>query len=430
MTQFKKGASILRTIGILSFDDPKIDGSRKILHVDMDAFFASVEQRDNPAYRGKPVIIARHPKENSGKGVVSTASYEARKYGVHSAMSAAEAYRLCPQGIFVSGNYALYQEVSEQVRAIFKRYTDKIEPVSIDEAYLDVTDNKKGIPYAMDVAKEIQETIYNELKLTCSIGVSYNKFIAKLASDYRKPFGMTVITPKRAIPFLEQLPIEDFYGVGRRSAEKMHKLDIYTGADLKKLSQDECIQYFGKAGLALYERVRGVDNRPVKVTRIRKSIGKERTFYPFLYHDSEVEDYLRKLAHAVSEALGKKGMHGKVVTLKFRNAAFDTVTRQTSLIDAISDSQEIYFYALDLWQTYGDVSQGIRLLGITVSDLSQVAFENIRLNLFDNNQKQVGPLTYKAYSQLSNNINQTNDKNITPVPDQISTEEVNDDISK
>lgn len=427
----------MRTIGILSFDDPKIDGSRKILHVDMDAFFASVEQRDNPAYRGKPVIIARHPKENSGKGVVSTASYEARKYGVHSAMSAAEAYRLCPQGIFVSGNYALYREVSEQVRDIFKRYTDIIEPLSIDEAFLDVTDNKKGIPYAMDVAKEIQETIYKELNLTCSIGVSYNKFIAKLASDYQKPSGMTVITPKRAIPFLEQLPIEDFYGVGTRSAEKMHELAIYTGADLKKLSQDECIQYFGKAGLALYERVRGVDDRPVKVTRIRKSIGKERTFYPFLYHDNEVEETLRKLANSVSDALREKGMHGKVVTLKFRNADFETVTRQMSLVDAISDSQDIYFYALDLWQTYGDVSQGIRLLGITVSDLSQLAFENIRLNLYTNEEKEAGTLTYKSSTLLSENedINEDINENknikedsaIQPAPDQMSSKEEKDD---
>lgn len=423
----------MRTIGILSFDDPKIDGSRKILHVDMDAFFASVEQRDNPAYRGKPVIIARHPKENSGKGVVSTASYEARKYGVHSAMSAAEAYRLCPQGIFVSGNYALYREVSEQVRDIFKRYTDIIEPLSIDEAFLDVTDNKKGIPYAMDVAKEIQETIYKELNLTCSIGVSYNKFIAKLASDYQKPSGMTVITPKRAIPFLEQLPIEDFYGVGTRSAEKMHELAIYTGADLKKLSQDECIQYFGKAGLALYERVRGVDDRPVKVTRIRKSIGKERTFYPFLYHENDVEETLRKLANSVSDALREKGMHGKVVTLKFRNADFETVTRQTSLVDAISDSQDIYFYALDLWQTYGDVSQGIRLLGITVSDLSQLAFENIRLNLYTNEEKEAGTLTYKSSTLLSENEDINENKNIKedsaiqPAPDQMSSKEEKDD---
>lgn len=423
----------MRTIGILSFDDPKIDGSRKILHVDMDAFFASVEQRDNPAYRGKPVIIARHPKENSGKGVVSTASYEARKYGVHSAMSAAEAYRLCPQGIFVSGNYALYREVSEQVREIFKRYTDIIEPLSIDEAFLDVTDNKKGIPYAMDVAKEIQETIYKELNLTCSIGVSYNKFIAKLASDYQKPFGMTVITPKRAIPFLEQLPIEDFYGVGTRSAEKMHELDIYTGADLKKLSQDECIRYFGKAGLALYERVRGVDDRPVKVTRIRKSIGKERTFYPFLYHDNEVEETLRKLANSVSDALGKRDMHGKVVTLKFRNADFETVTRQTSLVDAISNSQDIYFYALDLWQTYGDVSQGIRLLGITVSDLSQLAFENIRLNLYDHQDKEAGTLAYRSNTLLTENEEINENKNIKedsaiqPAPDQASSEQEDGD---
>lgn len=386
----------MRTIGILSFDDPKIDGSRKILHVDMDAFFASIEQRDNPELKGKPVIIARHPKENSGKGVVSTASYEARKFGVHSAMSAAEAYRLCPQGVFVSGNYAHYRDVSEQVRAIFKRYTDVIEPLSIDEAYLDVTHNKMAIPYAMDVAKEIQQAIFEELNLTCSIGVSYNKFIAKLASDFQKPFGITIITPKRAIPFLEQLPIEDYHGVGKKSAEKMHDLGIYTGKDLKELSQDECIEHFGKAGLALYERVRGVDNRPVKVSRVRKSIGKERTFYPFLYHENEIEETLRKLAGAVSEAAKSKEMHGKVVTIKFRDADFSTVTRQQSLVDSIADMEDIYFYALDLWQTYGEASQGIRLLGITLSDLTQMNFENIRLNLYDqqsteDHNDEIGP---------------------------------------
>jgi DNA polymerase-4 len=399
----------VRTIGILSFDDPVIDGSRKILHVDMDAFFASIEQRDNPEYRGKPVIIARHPKENSGKGVVSTASYEARKFGVHSAMSAAEAYRLCPQGIFVSGNYEKYREVSQQVRAIFKRYTDIIEPLSIDEAFLDVTKNKMGLAYAMDVAKEIQTAIYQELNLTCSIGVSYNKFIAKLASDYQKPFGMTIITPKRAIPFLEQLPIEDYYGVGMRSAEKMHDLGIYTGADLKNLSQDECIQYFGKAGLALYERVRGVDNRPVKVSRVRKSIGKERTFYPFLYHDNEVEETLRKLAGSVSKAMKDKGVHGKVVTLKFRDADFTTVTRQRSLVDPIVDTADIYFYAADLWQEYGDVSKGVRLLGITLSDLTEITFENIRLNLYEDQKEKgsTGAVDDNRKNQEPNQDNQT-----------------------
>lgn len=383
----------MRTIGMLEFADPEIDGSRKILHVDMDAFYASIEQRDHPEYRGKPIIIAKHPRENSGKGVVSTASYEARKYGVHSAMSAQEAYRLCPQGIFVPARHPYYVEVSEQVRAIFHRYTDIVEPLSIDEAFLDVTHNKANIPYAMDVAKDIQQAIYKELHLTCSIGVSYNKFIAKLASDINKPFGMTIITPKRAEAFLEQLPIEDFYGIGKQSVAKLHDHHIFNGADLKALSQDDCLKLFGKTGLAIYERVRGVDNRPVKTQRQRKSIGKERTFYPFLYHDDDIESTLRLIAQKVSEALAKKALHGKVVTIKIRYADFTTLTRQKSLIDPIKTADEIYFYAVDLYREYGQSDQGVRLLGITVSDLSDVLFENVRLPLYakknDKNEEKI-----------------------------------------
>lgn len=376
---------MMRTIGMLQFKEPEIDASRKILHVDMDAFYAAVEQRDHPELRGKPVIIARHPKENSGKGVVSTASYEARQFGIHSAMSAAEAYERCPQGIFISGNHSHYRAVSRQIHDIFHRYTDIIEPLSIDEAFLDVTANKQHIPYAMDVAGAIQQAVFRELRLTCSIGVSYNKFIAKLASDYRKPAGITVITPQRALAFLANLPIEAFYGVGKRATEKMHALGIYTGADLVKLSQDECLRHFGKMGIALYERVRGVDDRPVRVSRERKSVGKETTLYPFLQTDEEVEGLLRQLAQSVSEALQQKGRHGKVVTLKLRYGDFRTMTRQQSLLDPIHTYADIYFYASELWQEYGDASQGVRLLGITVSDLSQRQFENIRLPLYGAN---------------------------------------------
>lgn len=373
---------MMRTIGMLQFKEPEIDASRKILHVDMDAFYAAVEQRDHPELRGKPVIIARHPKENSGKGVVSTASYEARKFGIHSAMSAAEAYERCPQGIFISGNHSHYREISHQIHDIFHRYTDIIEPLSIDEAFLDVTENKQHIPYAMDVAQAIQQAVFNELQLTCSIGVSYNKFIAKLASDYQKPAGITIITPQRARAFLAHLSIDAFYGVGKRSTEKMHTLGIYNGADLLKLSQEECLRYFGKMGLALYERVRGVDDRPVRVSRERKSIGKETTLYPFLQTDEEVERLLRQLAQSVSDALHKKSRHGKVVTLKLRYGDFRTMTRQQSLFDPIHMSTDIYFYASELWQEYGDASQGVRLLGVTVSDLSQRQFENVRLPLY------------------------------------------------
>lgn len=373
----------MRQIGMLQFKEPEIDASRKILHVDMDAFYAAVEQRDHPELRGKPVIIARHPRENSGKGVVSTASYEARQFGIHSAMSAAEAYERCPQGIFISGNHHHYREVSNQIQKIFYRYTDLIEPLSIDEAFLDVTVNKCDMPYAMDIAREIQQAISNELHLTCSIGVSYNKFIAKLASDYQKPCGMTIITPKRALDFLAELPIEDFYGVGKRASEKMHELGVFKGVDLLRLSQEDCLRYFGKMGLALYERVRGVDDRPVRINRERKSIGKETTRYPFLQTDEEVESVLRHLAQSVSVALAKKGRHGKVITLKLRYGDFRTMTRQKSLLDPIHTYENIYFHALELWQEYGEAAQGVRLLGVTISDLTERQFENVRLPLYN-----------------------------------------------
>lgn len=207
-------------IGVLRFDEPKRDTTRKIIHIDMDAFFASVEERENPDLKGKPVIIARHPKETGGKGVVATANYEARKFGVHSAMSAQKAFELCPHGNFISGHYDLYREISAEVRAIFERYTDIIEPLSLDEAYLDVTENKLNLASATKIAKLIQRDIWLEVHLTSSAGVSYNKFIAKLASDYYKPAGITVIPPEKALDFLQELPIEKFYGVGKRPLKK------------------------------------------------------------------------------------------------------------------------------------------------------------------------------------------------------------------
>ncbi|MDO4680097.1 MAG: DNA polymerase IV [Aerococcus sp.] len=371
----------MRQIGILEFDEPYTKEDRKILHVDMDAFYASIEQRDHPELRGKPVIIARHPKETSGKGVVSTASYEAREFGVHSAMSAKAAYELCPQGIFVRGRHSYYQEVSNQVRTIFKRYTDKIEPLSIDEAFLDVTENKYHIPSALYLAQHLQRTIQQELHLTCSVGVSYNKFIAKLASDYHKPHGITVIPPERAIAFIDRLPVEDIYGIGKRSTEKLHDLGIYTGKELRALSQEECLTYFGKTGIGIYERVRGVDNRPVKTTRVRKSVGNETTLYPYLYDESEISDILRQLSRQVAQHVTKRHLKGQVVTLKFRYSDFQTNTRQISLKQPIHQYEDIYFHAQRLWDNYGDATLGVRLLGVTLSHFDQTQYEAIRLPL-------------------------------------------------
>lgn len=370
---------MVRRIGILEFNEPTTAENRKILHVDMDAFYASIEQRDNPKLRGKPVIIARHPRENSGRGVVSTASYEARKFGVHSAMSAEEAYRLCPQGVFVHGRHDYYRQVSEQVREIFRRFTDKIEPLSIDEAFLDVTENKYGLRSALEVARRIQAMIAVELHLTCSIGVSYNKFIAKLASDHHKPHGITVVTPEHAVQFIDQLPVKDIYGIGKRSSERLAQDGITTGKDLRALTQEDCLRYFGKGGLAIYERVRGVDNRPVKTGRKRQSIGNETTLYPYLYSEDDVSETLRRLSRSVADHVAQKKVFGEVVILKYRYVDFTTATRQVSLTAPISTYEDIYPEAQSLWDNYGDVTRGIRLLGVTLGRLNQSEYENIKL---------------------------------------------------
>lgn len=370
---------MVRRIGILEFNEPTTAENRKILHVDMDAFYASIEQRDNPKLRGKPVIIARHPRENSGRGVVSTASYEARKFGVHSAMSAEEAYRLCPQGIFVHGRHDYYRQVSEQVREIFRRFTDKIEPLSIDEAFLDVTENKYGLRSALEVARRIQAMIAVELHLTCSIGVSYNKFIAKLASDHHKPHGITVVTPEHAVQFIDQLPVEDIYGIGKRSSERLAQDGITTGKDLRSLTQEDCLRYFGKGGLAIYERVRGVDNRPVKTGRKRQSIGNETTLYPYLYSEDDVSETLRRLSRSVADHVAQKKVFGEIVILKYRYVDFTTATRQVSLTAPISTYEDIYPEAQSLWDNYGDVTRGVRLLGVTLGRLNQSEYENIKL---------------------------------------------------
>lgn len=368
--------------GILRFKEPKRDTSRKIIHVDMDAFYASVEIRENPDLRDKPVIIARHPKESGGRGVVATASYEARKYGVHSAMSAKKAYELCPDGIFVPANFDLYREVSRQIRAIFQRYTDIIQPLSLDEAYLDVTNNKKNIQSATFIARAIQKSIYEELKLTSSAGVSYNKFLAKLASDYKKPAGVTVVPPSKSHDFLMALAIDNFTGVGEKTLEKMHDFDIYTGQDLYDKTELELSKKFGKLGHSLFRRVRGIDNSPVKVERDRKSLGKERTFQKDLKRDEEVLHFLRFISKEVFAALEEKEMHGKTVVLKIRYSDFETHTRRKTILNYIENTDELFSIVHDLWQQTGDVEKGVRLLGVTMTNLDPVFFENIPLPLW------------------------------------------------
>ena len=352
------------------------DTSRKIIHIDMDAFFAAIEVRDNPALKGKPVIIARDPRQSGGRGVVSTCSYEARAFGVHSAMSSKEAYERCPQGIFISGNYEKYQEVGRQVREIFHRYTDLVEPMSIDEAYLDVTENKLGITSAVKIAKLIQFDIWQELQLTASAGVSYNKFLAKIASDMEKPRGLTVILPQDAQTILSQLPIEKFYGVGKKSVEKLHELGIYTGADLLEVSEMTLIDHFGRFGYDLYRRARGISNSPVKTHRARKSIGKERTYGKLLYRMEDIQKELSGLAQRVVQSLGRHQKVGKTIVVKIRYADFQTLTKRRTLDIPTNDEEVILRIATEIVDQVGELDRGVRLLGITLTNLEEKASQS------------------------------------------------------
>lgn len=343
------------------------DLSRKIIHIDMDAFFAAVEIRDNPKLKGKPVIIGSDPRQTGGRGVVSTCSYEARAFGIHSAMSSKEAYERCPQAVFISGNYEKYKAVGLEIRAIFKRYTDLIEPMSIDEAYLDVTDNKLGIKSAVKIARLIQQDIWQELHLTASAGVSYNKFLAKMASDYQKPHGLTVILPDQAQEFLKQMDIAKFHGVGKKTVEKLHEMGIYTGADLLDVSEVTLIDRFGRLGFDLYRKARGIHNSPVKSNRIRKSIGKEKTYGKILQDEEDIKKELTLLSEKVAHNLSKQDKAGKIIILKIRYTNFSTLTRRKSLPQATQDASQIAQTALQLYEELAEKEKGIRLLGITVT---------------------------------------------------------------
>ena len=343
------------------------DLSRKIIHIDMDAFFAAVEIRDNPKLKGKPVIIGSDPRQTGGRGVVSTCSYEARAFGIHSAMSSKEAYERCPQAVFISGNYEKYKTVGLEIRAIFKRYTDLIEPMSIDEAYLDVTENKLGIKSAVKIARLIQQDIWQELHLTASAGVSYNKFLAKMASDYQKPHGLTVILPDQAQEFLKQMDIAKFHGVGKKTVERLHEMGIYTGADLLKVSEITLIDRFGRLGFDLYRKARGIHNSPVKSNRIRKSIGKEKTYGKILQDEEDIKKELTLLSEKVALNLSKQDKTGKIIILKIRYADFSTLTRRKSLSQATQDASLISQTALQLYEELAEKEKGIRLLGITVT---------------------------------------------------------------
>lgn len=342
---------------------------RKIIHIDMDAFYASVEQRDHPEYRGKALVVGGLPEGRGG--VVATASYEARKFGIRSAMPSKQALKLCPHALFVRPRFAVYKEVSQKIREIFARYTDLIEPLSLDEAYLDVTIDKLGIGSAIDIAKEIKQAIKDELQLTASAGVSINKFVAKIASDINKPDGLTFIGPSSVNKFMEQLPVEKFYGVGKVTAQKMKSLGLHTGHDLKQLPEEDMVRHFGKPGKFYYQIVRGIDNRPVQPHRETKSMGAEDTFAYDLTTVEEMNAELDKLAVKVADRLQRYQLKGRTVTLKIKYADFKQITRNQSLPAPIDELEAIKQVAKQLLSGT-DTEKPIRLLGISLSNFNDV----------------------------------------------------------
>lgn len=342
---------------------------RKIIHIDMDAFYASVEQRDNPFYVGKPLVVGGSP--NGRGGVVAAASYEARKYGIRSAMPSKQAVELCKDLIFIKPRFDVYKAVSQEIRKIFKRYTDIIEPLSLDEAYLDVTQDKLNIGSAIEIAERIRKEIKDELHLTASAGISINKFIAKIASDINKPDGITFIGPSRIEKFMEDLPVEKFYGVGKVTASKMKTLGLHCGADLKKLSEVEMIRHFGKTGKFFYKIVRGEDNRPVQPHRKAKSVGAEDTFPQDLTSLEEMYEELDKIGQSVYNRLSRNQLKGKTVTLKIKYHDFKQITRSQSFTERTNDINEIIKAVKSMLVSTDPESKKIRLLGISMSNFEE-----------------------------------------------------------
>lgn len=337
---------------------------RKILHIDMDAFFASVEQLDNPSLRGRPVAVGHAER----RGVVAAASYEARRFGVHSAMPGSQARRLCPQLIFVDCRFDRYREVSHQIHDIFHEYTDVVEPLSLDEAFLDVTYNKPGIELGVDIAREIKHKIRERLGLVASAGVSYNKFLAKVASDYRKPDGLCTIHPSRAHEFIYRLPVESFWGVGPVTAARMHSLGIHTGADLHKCTPELLTHEFGKAGMLYYNFARGIDHRRVEPVRERKSLGCEHTYDTDVSAPDEVDRRLVRTVDDLVERATRKGWHGATLTLKVKFHDFSQITRSLTPSDPPVTHNDILHLARLLMNSVDYSSRPIRLIGLTLSN--------------------------------------------------------------
>jgi DNA polymerase-4 len=339
--------------------------ARKIIHVDMDAFYASVEQRDNPELRGRPVAVG----SSQARGVVAAASYEARKFGVRSAMPSITARRKCPDLIFVNPRFDVYKRVSLEIRAIFAEHTAIIEPLSLDEAYLDVTENLQGIPSATEIAERIKAKIRAETQLTASAGVSYNKFLAKLASDYRKPDGLYVITPEMGPAFVEALPVERIHGVGPATAAKMKELGISTALDVRAKDEAFLLQHFGKAGRHFYWVCRGIDHRPVVANRVRKSVGAENTFPRDLTSLDGMRAELDPLVDKVWQHCQATGVRGRTVTLKVKFSDFHIITRSRSSEAPISDRATLASISAELLAAQFPMPKGVRLIGISLSSL-------------------------------------------------------------
>jgi len=339
---------------------------RKIIHIDMDAFYASVEQRDRPELKGKPVIVGGDPQS---RGVVAACSYEARKFGIHSAMASSTAYKLCPDAVFIRTRFDAYRAVSTQIREIFCEYTDLVEPLSLDEAFLDVTENHKGIPSATLIAQEIKEKIFQRTcGLTSSAGVSFNKFIAKVASDINKPDGIAVITPDMADEFIDRLPIRKFFGVGKVTEEKMLSHGIKTGADLKKYRKEQLIQLFGKSGSYFYNIAHGYDDRPVEPNRIRKSIGKETTLSEDIDDTDQMLEILENIADRLENSLIKREAKGRTVTLKIKYFDFQSITRSITIDEPADTAAVIVKHIKPLLSKTEAGEKKVRLLGISISN--------------------------------------------------------------
>jgi DNA polymerase-4 len=342
-----------------------LEVQRKIIHLDMDAFYASVEQRDNPELRGRPVAVGGSRQ----RGVVAAASYEARQFGVRSAMPSVVAARQCPELAFVRPRFEVYKTVSRQIRAIFAEYTPLIEPLSLDEAYLDVTENLKQISSATQVAREIRARIWDEMQLTASAGISYNKFLAKLASDYRKPNGQFVIRPEQGLAFVETLEVGQFHGIGKVTAARLNQLGIFTGLDLRQQSEAFLRQHFGKAGSYYYAIARAEDHRPVVPDRVRKSVGSETTFEHDLTTPEELTTGLQPCLEEVWEYCQRTGVLGRTVTVKVKYADFQLITRSRTSLGAIPNRELLERLSLELLSGVLPLEKGVRLLGVSLSNL-------------------------------------------------------------